>query len=105
MTPARRRPDGVAAGVESTIRAMLEAGRLEAVDDAVVELVRATARALEGAESDPLTSYGEWSAVARAHLAALERLGSVGTGSGPDALEALLAELSGPMGDKARRRS
>ena len=83
---------------------MRAAGRLEPVDDAVVELARSTARALAGAESDETTGYGELSAVARAHLAALDRLSCVGTGSAPDALEALIAELSGPVGDKARRR-
>ena len=106
MTPARRSPArGVLAGVESTIAAMRAAGRLEPVDDAVVELARSTARALEAAELDETTGYGELSAVARAHLAALDRLSCVGAGSSePDAIERLLAELSGPVGDRARRQ-
>ena len=105
MTARRREPRGVLAGVESTIAAMREGGRLEPVDDAVVELARSTARALEAAEHDELAGYGELSAVARAHLAALDRLSCVGTGSSaPDAIEALLRELSGPVGDRTRRQ-
>ena len=83
---------------------MLEAGRLEEVDAAVVELARSTARALEAAEVDDDAVYTELAAVARVHLAALERLACVGQGSQPDALDALIAELSGPLGDQTRRR-
>lgn len=103
--PARRArrklPEGVVAGVEATLDSLARADRLDELDDALVATVRATAEAFEAVERDADASFVEWAAVARVHLAALERLRAVAGGSGADPLAALVAALRTPLGDKA----
>jgi hypothetical protein len=97
------RPSRNRAAVEATVAALRTAGRVERVDAATLALARSTAGALDdvvarAVAGEGAATFGEVASVARVHLAALARL--TGTGEvAPDGLDALLASLSGPLGD------
>jgi hypothetical protein len=83
-------------GIEATIAALRQTGRLEPVDEALIALVRTVAFALDRLEPDeapaPLAS------LARVQLAAVSALRGRNDDD-TDTLAALLASLSGEMGD------
>jgi P27 family predicted phage terminase small subunit len=84
-----------AQATERTIEALAQGGRLEQVDDAILELVRTIAGALD--HVDPESYPAQMASLARVQLAAIKMLR--GQHDDTDALSDLLAALSSKVGD------
>jgi hypothetical protein len=84
----------VSAAANRTIRALHKSGRLETVDDVLIETVRYTSKQLD--QLPPSTSAASKASLVRAHLAAIKLL--VGDNDAPDdsGISEIIAALSTP---------
>jgi hypothetical protein len=97
----------VSAAANRTIRALHRTGRLETVDDVLIETVRYTAKALD--QLPPGTSAASKASLVRAHLVAVKLLvgdnGAVDDGGISEIIAALSTPAAWPSADELGRSS
>jgi hypothetical protein len=96
--PAHYRRGRNARALGTTVQAMRDAGQLERVDAALIELARTSAGLLDAALDDADESRFVLGRRVAAHGRTLDGLRALAPG-GTDALDALLADLSTVTGD------
>ena len=84
----------VSAAANRTIRALHKSGRLESVDDVLIETVRYTSKQLD--QLPPSTSAASKASLVRAHLAAVKLLVSGNDAIDDGGISEIIAALSTP---------
>ena len=86
-----------------TIKGLAAGGRLEAVDEGLIGLARASADLLDAAMADPEEKSYALAALGRLHLQTLLALTGKDSGDGGSGLAEIIAALSTPLGYPADR--